>query len=63
MMDAAQHAASSWCSVGELKAFSIAGHGYDLVNLQCAEFCVTSHHFFVNGAEHSVEYKEAGEAP
>jgi hypothetical protein len=39
-----------------------AGHGYDLVNLQCAEFCVTSHHFQVNGIEHSVTYKEAGVA-
>lgn len=40
----------------------VAGHGYDLVNAQCAEFCVTSHHFSVNGGEHSVEYKEAGAA-
>lgn len=38
-----------------------AGHGYDLVNLQCAEFCVTSHRFVVNGAEHLVQYKEAGQ--
>lgn len=38
----------------------ITGHGYDLVNLQCAEFCVTSHVFSVNGANHSVTYREAG---
>lgn len=43
--------ASGWC---------LAGHGYDLVNLQCAEFCVTSHVFSINGANHSVTYRRAG---
>ena len=36
----------------------IAGHGYD--NNQCAEFCVTSHHFLVNGQEHMLNFTEAG---
>lgn len=35
-----------------------AGHGYD--NNQCAEFCVTSHHFLVNGKEHMLNFTEAG---
>jgi len=39
----------------------ITGHGYDLVNKQCAEFCVTSHHFSINGASnHTVTYQDAG---
>ncbi|DBA77212.1 TPA: hypothetical protein ACH3X1_009783 [Trebouxia sp. C0004] len=36
----------------------ITGHGYD--NNQCAEFCITSHHFTVNGHEHMLEFTEAG---
>ena len=35
-----------------------AGHGYD--NNQCAEFCITSHHFIVNGVEHVLNFTEAG---
>ena len=35
-----------------------AGHGYD--NNQCAEFCITSHHFMVNGIEHVLNFTEAG---
>ena len=35
-----------------------AGHGSDEEN--CAEFCVTSHTFLVNGAEHTVTFREAG---
>lgn len=35
-----------------------AGHGYD--NNQCAEFCITSHHFIVNGHEHMLNFTEAG---
>ena len=35
-----------------------AGHGYD--NNQCAEFCITSHHFTVNGHEHMLKFTEAG---
>jgi len=35
-----------------------AGHGYD--NNQCAEFCITSHHFTVNGQEHMLNFAEAG---
>ncbi len=34
------------------------GHGYD--NNQCAEFCITSHHFTVNGHEHMLKFTEAG---
>ncbi|KAL0025366.1 hypothetical protein WJX79_001061 [Trebouxia sp. C0005] len=36
----------------------ITGHGYD--NNQCAEFCITSHHFTVNGQEHVLNFTEAG---
>lgn len=36
----------------------ITGHGYD--NHQCAEFCITSHHFIVNGHEHMLNFTEAG---
>jgi len=35
-----------------------AGHGSDDQN--CAEFCVTSHTFLVNGAAHTVTFREAG---
>jgi hypothetical protein len=35
-----------------------AGHGSDDQN--CAEFCVTSHTFLVNGAAHTVAFREAG---
>ena len=35
-----------------------AGHGSD--NENCAEFCVTEHTFLVNGAEHTVTFREAG---
>lgn len=35
-----------------------AGHGYD--NNQCAEFCISSHHFTVNGHEHMLNFTEAG---
>ena len=35
-----------------------AGHGSDSEN--CAEFCVTAHTFLVNGAEHTVTFREAG---
>ncbi|KAK9821321.1 hypothetical protein WJX81_001912 [Elliptochloris bilobata] len=38
----------------------ITGHGSDEEN--CAEFCVTSHTLLVNGAEHSVTFREAGTA-
>lgn len=36
----------------------ITGHGYD--NNQCAEFCITSHHFIVNGKEYVLNFTEAG---
>ncbi|KAL3136582.1 hypothetical protein ABBQ38_005828 [Trebouxia sp. C0009 RCD-2024] len=36
----------------------VTGHGYD--NNQCAEFCITSHHFLVNGKEHLLNFTEAG---
>lgn len=36
----------------------ITGHGSDENN--CAEFCPTSHHFVVNGKEHSIVHDEAG---
>ena len=35
-----------------------AGHGSD--ENQCAEFCVTSHCFRVNGVEHWVNFTQAG---
>lgn len=35
-----------------------AGHGSDDQN--CAEFCVTSHTFLVNGVEHTAVFREAG---
>ena len=35
-----------------------AGHGSD--NENCAEFCVTRHTFLVNGAQHTVTFREAG---
>ena len=35
-----------------------AGHGSD--ENQCAEFCVTSHCFKVNGAKHWVNFTQAG---
>jgi len=35
-----------------------AGHGYD--RNQCAEFCPSSHHFMVNGHEHTLNFSTAG---
>ena len=45
-------------SSGHKRAVHGAGHGYD--NNQCAEFCITSHHFTVNGKEHVLNFTEAG---
>lgn len=36
----------------------ITGHGSD--NNNCCEFCVTSHHFIVNGIPHVLTFSEAG---
>lgn len=36
----------------------ITGHGSDDNN--CGEFCVTSHHFIINGKEHSIKFNNAG---
>lgn len=41
-----------------LLAAVITGHGDD--NNGCGEFCVTSHHFVINGHEHSIRFSEAG---
>jgi hypothetical protein len=42
-------------------AYVISGHGQvDPGN--CAEFCVTSHHFYVNGEENEVQLSDAGSA-
>jgi hypothetical protein len=42
-------------------AYVISGHGQvDPGN--CAEFCVTSHHFYVNGEENEVRLSDAGSA-
>lgn len=38
----------------------ITGHGSDDNN--CGEFCVTSHHFIINGKEHSIKFNNAGTA-
>lgn len=46
-----------------LLAHAITGHGMALPETDnCAEFCTTTHSFFVGGEEHVVEYKEPGQS-
>ena len=42
-------------------AYVISGHGQSDPG-NCAEFCVTTHHFFVNGEENEIQLSDAGSA-